>query len=952
MDTFLGLGRIAIDTVLPFFSLFKDERVAPTIAVLMVLAAVCLGAWFAYIIWQLKREVTKRLIFMKGCQDHQDFYAKFDEFDSLMMRSKLLGHSWDEYKETLLPQKSDSTIIESTLRPGDFINLTELEHSGLKLKWFHAVPGVFVGVGLLFTFIGLVAALFFASQAIHAVGGESADTAQQTARMQAALAQLLGTATFKFWTSIAGLGSSIFLGMFYRHRLRRLDGSLDALCREIERCTRTVTPEVIADRQLGELREQSSQLKQFTGQLAFNLGKALEDALNKAMPEVITNAMSPLGNGVSDISKSINDLHKAIPGVMGAAISPITDSLKSLTKNTNEFSSAVSEKAGAEIKVASNELATVAAALKNASEHITGSGNGLSGQIAEAAGDLRAAAKAITEGISDITNTVRADVDRTRTTLDAQLLTATQGLSNAAEVIRASLADAGGKMRSTTEEAGAVFTKQVVDAVTRIESGTQANTFAIQQALAQLRDMTTSATGSMATETKTVVAAMRATAEQMAQAVAEITSQIRRGSEDGVAGLTERLVKAAETMQAASDHNSERIGQAVERIINAGSSSMDDAGSKLRSTTEEAGAVFSKQIADSVARIENGTQANTTAVQQALAQLRDMTTSATGSMATETNNVVAAMRVTAEQMAGAVAEITSRIRQDSEEGVGGLTERLIKAAEAMQEASNRNSERIEQAVERIIAAGNQAEAGVGKAAEQVANTLVSKGKEAAAQVVSGADQVMLDFKSSVDDLGDRIENLWRRLDKVSLAMGEVENRIGLHAQALDGVNRVAKETESSMSAAAMKLIEAGQPLNQATFALKESIDGSSRNVEATTQALGETLRQSTALSEEIMSTLEEFQDIWGRHASRFDNADENLGRAVEKIMNIVDWNTTKLDEQVKAMDSGLAQAVGTLAGNIEELEETAREFHEVAQIFSDVTKSLGKPANRQAAFYR
>ena len=405
-------------------------------------------------------------------------------------------------------------------------------------------------------------------------------------------------------------------------------------------------------------------------------------------------------------------------------------------------------------------------------------------------------------------------------------------------------------------------------------------------------------------------------------------------------------------MQAASDHNSERNGQAVERIINAGSSSMDDAGSKLRSTTEEAGAVFSKQIADSVARIENGTQANTTAVHQALAQLRDMTTSATGSMATETNNVVAAMRVTAEQMAGAVAEITSRIRRDSEEGVGGLTERLIKAAEAMQEASNRNSERIEQAVERIIAAGNQAEAGVGKAAEQVANTLVSKGKEAAAQVVSGADQVMLDFKSSVDDLGDRIENLWRRLDKVSLAMEEVENRISLHAQALDGVNRVAKETESSMSAAAMKLIEAGQPLNQATFALKESIDGSSRNVEATTQALGETLRQSTALSEEIMSTLEEFQDIWGRHASRFDNADENLGRAVEKIMNIVDWNTTKLDEQVKAMDSGLAQAVGTLAGNIEELEETAREFHEVAQIFSDVTKSLGKPANRQAAFYR
>ena len=93
--------------------------------------------------------------------------------------------------------------------------------------------------------------------------------------MQAALAQLLSTATFKFWTSIAGLVCSIFLGMFYRGSIRSLDGALDALCREIERCTFTVTPEMLADRQIYELQEQSSQLKEFTGQLAFNLGQAL-----------------------------------------------------------------------------------------------------------------------------------------------------------------------------------------------------------------------------------------------------------------------------------------------------------------------------------------------------------------------------------------------------------------------------------------------------------------------------------------------------------------------------------------------------------------------------------------------------------------------------------------------------------------------------------------------------
>ena len=823
-DTFLSLGSIAIDTVLPFFSLFRDERVAPTIAVLMVLCAICLGVWFTYSIWQLKRDVIQRLKFMQGCKDRQDFFIKFDDFDALMMRSKILKHSWDEYKETLLPQKANSTIVESTLRPSDFISLTELEHSGLKLKWFHAIPGIFVGVGLLFTFIGLVAALFFASQAIHAVGGENVDAAQQTVRMQGALAQLLGTATFKFWTSIAGLGSSIALGMFYRHRLRRLNAALDALCKEIERCTRTVTPELIADRHLDELKEQSAQLKQFTGQLAFNLGRALEEALNNAMPGVITNAMNPLANAMSPLGEEVNKifrsiryLHQEMPKVLDTAISPVAESLNSLTKNTDEFSSVVSEKAGAEIKVASNELATVAAALKNASEHITSSGNGLSGQIAEAATDLRTAAKAITDGMSGITNTVRADVDRTRETLDAQLMAATQGLSKVADVIRASLADVGGKMRSTTEEAGATFSKQIAAAVALIDSGTQANTTAVQQALAQLREMTTSATGSMTAETNTVVAAMRATAEQMAEAVAKITLQIRQGSEDGVAGLTERLVKAAEAMQEASKHNSELIGQAVERII---------------------------------------------------------------------------------------------------------------------------------------AAGNQAKAGVDEATKGVSKATEAAGKEAADHLVSGADQVLTSFKGSVEDLNGSIEVLWERLDKITDAMGIIEDRIGLHAQALDGVNRAAKETEGSLSAAAFNLVEAGRPLNQATQALKESIDGSSHTVAATAQILGETQRQGAALAEEMSNTLAELQTIWNRHANRFDMADENLGRAAQKIIDIVDWNTSKLDQQVKAMDSALADTVSLLAGNIVELNETAQEFHETTLSFSEAKKALEKIANRQPAFHR
>lgn len=98
-NTFLSLGRLAIDTVLPVFSLFKDERVVQTIAVLMVLFAINLANWFACIIWRLKRDVTRRLDFLKDCKDCQGFFSKFDEFDALMMRNKLLKHRWYSYND-------------------------------------------------------------------------------------------------------------------------------------------------------------------------------------------------------------------------------------------------------------------------------------------------------------------------------------------------------------------------------------------------------------------------------------------------------------------------------------------------------------------------------------------------------------------------------------------------------------------------------------------------------------------------------------------------------------------------------------------------------------------------------------------------------------------------------------------------------------------------------------
>ena len=141
---------------------------------------------------------------------------------------------------------------------------------------FHFLPNYFVGAGLLLTFIGLVAAIFFASQGVASGSVEEAKTALQN---------LLHAATFKFMTSIAGLGVSILLSISYRSSIQFLERRFDKLCEAIEKGVLFATRESIAFEQLQELSEHTAQLKRLNTDFAIEVGKVLEERLRDSMTE-------------------------------------------------------------------------------------------------------------------------------------------------------------------------------------------------------------------------------------------------------------------------------------------------------------------------------------------------------------------------------------------------------------------------------------------------------------------------------------------------------------------------------------------------------------------------------------------------------------------------------------------------------------------------------------------
>ena len=171
------------------------------------------------------------------------FASRLEQVDLAMMSRSpsvpQLPQSWMEYRQTFVELEED--VISASSHADDYFQGAGAP--GRTLEWW---ANIFVAIGLLFTFLGIVAALSQATRAIQA--GASADA------MQAALSQLLDIAAAKFWTSVAGIAASLVLRIVGRGWRDRLEAEEDELCETLDACVAHISPQSVSLLQLRELR--------------------------------------------------------------------------------------------------------------------------------------------------------------------------------------------------------------------------------------------------------------------------------------------------------------------------------------------------------------------------------------------------------------------------------------------------------------------------------------------------------------------------------------------------------------------------------------------------------------------------------------------------------------------------------------------------------------------------
>ena len=245
--------------------------------------------------------------------------------DKDLKQNPVIKDAWRSYKLSLRPDPKRAKGYLNPVDPHTWFTLERLPGRGYE-KWATTMAGVFLTLGLLFTFVGLSAALF-------EVGRAGSDTAQ----LRDAIAKILQISSAKFITSMAGIVAYIGWTLAARQHASAQAKVVSRFASKLQTLTAPVTPEALLMDQLEEARAQTARLQTLSTDMAMAFDNSLNKVLGErlqALPALFGQALKPaLEESVRPVVEAIegmggalgNSNHAALEGMIGGLMDGVKD---------------------------------------------------------------------------------------------------------------------------------------------------------------------------------------------------------------------------------------------------------------------------------------------------------------------------------------------------------------------------------------------------------------------------------------------------------------------------------------------------------------------------------------------------------------------------------------------------------------------------------------------------
>ena len=299
--------------------------VAFFVLIILIITAVNI-ILFRQRLWPITHEMRKVNLLMEGYETEEAFCENFEDIDNYLGESKLLGPFWQEFTATFIfpdPGIGDpiSNVIQSTVDSEFYFNAENLLTERVNSRFYNQLPNYLIGLGILGTFIGLVAGISLSAPFLQS---------QDINETKQALRSLLDGASLAFWTSIAGILMSIAFSVGEKKYMHIYQGLVHKWNALLDERLDHVTLEYLASKQLEQAREQSLQLKKFNTDFAITLGEVIGDKLDPALKGVAEGLRGLRGEGIAE------EFGEIVRTAVGGELEHFGDTIKVLTEQLNE----------------------------------------------------------------------------------------------------------------------------------------------------------------------------------------------------------------------------------------------------------------------------------------------------------------------------------------------------------------------------------------------------------------------------------------------------------------------------------------------------------------------------------------------------------------------------------------------------------------------------------------
>ena len=586
-ETALEYGTSWVDIILAVAHAITGGNAAPgVVSLVLLLALVVLGLWYWATTHRFRKAVddarkvleterqpseTGEITQSRLVGIDQGFKEKRTSMRSSSPPARL-ATAWSEFRETTLPPRTDTERLRNTVRPSVFFAPEEL---GLEHGLWRQVPALFVSVGLLLTFLGLVAALDRTGEVLEASGSGAATDG---------LKALLRVASAKFIMSLTGLLCSILFTLWQRRCGMWTQRALHELCIDIEKGCKYVTEQDGTRDLLEQAREQTKQLKSFSTELVAQIAKPLREDLPETIRESIRKAVEPAMKKVSEstgqgfgtladtVSEQLADGMKAAVSEMNDAVTKVGDTLREVAGQLDSSSGQISGHVDRAVTSLAEQIGTLGTAMRDSSEHAVRTLNegadtllqrmdeslvAIRTNTGEGAEKLNAASLAMAEAATGLSESIQQSVREAAAESSVEIKQAGvalgAGIDNATESMRRDLLE---PMQSLIDqiEGLAAQMKEATTQVGGYASATENGTRAVTSANAELRQ--SAATLSDATSP------VRHAVDQIGSATRDIGERVHKASD-----VLQEVMRAAKTAFEASERNTRHLVGALQSSV-------------------------------------------------------------------------------------------------------------------------------------------------------------------------------------------------------------------------------------------------------------------------------------------------------------------------------------------------------------------------------------------------